>query len=159
MNTLQHFRPVVHALLEETQARQVLVNDAEARALVASSASAAQLDIAEVSAADLVAGQWPHRADLAVTILHAADHGHASAVIAALRDVYARRVLLFLPPAAFQWKSENLLGLGLTLLANYEIDGQAYQAWSFDIRTYKSVPDWLNPRFWANPENWNKFRW
>ncbi|MFI7852446.1 DUF6231 family protein, partial [Acinetobacter baumannii] len=21
------------------------------------------------------------------------------------------------------------------------------------------VPDWFNSKFWANPENWNKFRW
>ena len=31
--------------------------------------------------------------------------------------------------------------------------------WQFNILTYKQVPDWLNARFWANPENWNKFRW
>ncbi|MFE1698566.1 DUF6231 family protein, partial [Acinetobacter baumannii] len=24
---------------------------------------------------------------------------------------------------------------------------------------YKHVPDWFNSKFWANPENWNKFRW
>ena len=159
MNTLQHFRPIVHALLAETQAQRVLVNDTEAQALVASSPQAAGLDLALVSTPDIVAGRWPHRADLAIAILHAQDQPHASALIAALRDLYAKRVLLFLPSAAFQWKSENLIGLGLSLLANYEIEGQAYQAWSFDIRTYKSVPDWLNPKFWANPENWNKFRW
>ncbi|MFY5624612.1 DUF6231 family protein, partial [Acinetobacter baumannii] len=27
------------------------------------------------------------------------------------------------------------------------------------ILTYKHVPDWFNSKFWANPENWNKFRW
>ena len=31
--------------------------------------------------------------------------------------------------------------------------------WQFNILTYKQVPDWLNARFWANPENWTKFRW
>lgn len=29
----------------------------------------------------------------------------------------------------------------------------------FDIHQYKDTPDWLNARHWANPQNWNKFRW
>ncbi|ANJ66482.1 hypothetical protein A9404_02995 [Halothiobacillus diazotrophicus] len=29
----------------------------------------------------------------------------------------------------------------------------------FDIHQYKETPDWLNARHWANPQNWNKFRW
>jgi hypothetical protein len=29
----------------------------------------------------------------------------------------------------------------------------------FDIRQYKETPDWLNPRNWAHPERWNKYRW
>ncbi|WP_259740705.1 DUF6231 family protein, partial [Pseudomonas poae] len=24
---------------------------------------------------------------------------------------------------------------------------------------YKQVPDWLNARFWANPENFGKYWW
>ena len=24
----------------------------------------------------------------------------------------------------------------------------------YDLDTYKTVPDWLNARFWANPERW-----
>ncbi|WP_221179020.1 DUF6231 family protein, partial [Pseudomonas chlororaphis] len=24
---------------------------------------------------------------------------------------------------------------------------------------YKQVPDWLNSRFWANPENFGKYWW
>jgi hypothetical protein len=24
----------------------------------------------------------------------------------------------------------------------------------YDLDTYKSVPDWLNNRYWANPERW-----
>jgi len=112
-----------------------------------------------VAAAELLAGGWPHRAELALLVLHAEDREQAMPLIAALRDLYARRLLLFLPPAAFEWKSETLIGLGLSLMANYELEGEAWQAWGFDIRSYKSVPDWLNPRYWANPENWGKYRW
>ncbi len=27
---------------------------------------------------------------------------------------------------------------------------------SYDLATYKAVPDWLNPRFWAHPERWKR---
>ena len=26
--------------------------------------------------------------------------------------------------------------------------------YQFNLATYKPVPDWLNPRFWAHPERW-----
>ncbi|MBT9569223.1 MAG: hypothetical protein IV085_13105 [Thiobacillus sp.] len=26
--------------------------------------------------------------------------------------------------------------------------------YDYDLDTYKSVPDWLNARYWANPERW-----
>jgi hypothetical protein len=81
----------------------------------------------------------------------------ARQLIAVLRDLLARQMLLFVPDSLLD--EAALLGLGLTRQARYELEGEPWQAWSYDIRTYKSVPDWLNPRFWANPENWNRFRW
>jgi len=30
---------------------------------------------------------------------------------------------------------------------------------SYAIESYQSKRDWLTPRFWANPENYNKYRW
>lgn len=97
-------------------------------------------------------------AALAIAALPA-DSGVAAArqLIACLRDLKARQLLVFVPEKLLD--DTALLGLGLTRQARYELDGERWQAWSFDIRHYKSVPDWLNPRFWANPENWNKYRW
>ncbi|MFZ5560462.1 MAG: DUF6231 family protein [Pseudomonadota bacterium] len=85
------------------------------------------------------------------------DAREARQLIAVLRDLLARQLLVFVPETLLD--DTALIGLGLTRQARYELDGEAWQAWSYDIRTYKSVPDWLNPRFWANPENWNRFRW
>lgn len=28
--------------------------------------------------------------------------------------------------------------------------------YQFNLATYKPVPDWLNSRYWAHPENWDK---
>lgn len=98
------------------------------------------------------------RAALAVARLQKdQDAREARQLIAVLRDLLARQLLVFVPESVLA--DAALLGLGLTRQARYELEEAHWQAWSYDIRTYKSVPDWLNPRFWANPENWNKFRW
>lgn len=31
--------------------------------------------------------------------------------------------------------------------------------WQFNLYDYKQLPNWLNADYWANPENWNRFRW
>lgn len=31
--------------------------------------------------------------------------------------------------------------------------------WQFNLYDYKRLPNWLNNKYWANPENWNKHRW
>lgn len=98
------------------------------------------------------------RQELAIACLPAnGDAREARQLIAAMRDLLARQLLVFVPEKLLD--DTTLTGLGLTRQARYEIDSEHWQAWSYDIRTYKSVPDWLNPRFWANPENWNKYRW
>lgn len=106
----------------------------------------------------LAAARRQGRADLAVACLEPGmDRAGARALIAALRDLLARRMLVFVPENLLD--DSALLGLALNRQARYEVDGVEWQAWSYDIRTYKAVPDWLNPRFWANPENWDKYRW
>ncbi|MDI1302889.1 MAG: DUF6231 family protein [bacterium] len=98
------------------------------------------------------------RAELAIAILENSDDAReARQLIAVMRDLLARQLLVFVPEKLLD--GTTLIGLGLTRQAQYELAGESWQAWSFDIRTYKSVPDWLNPKFWANPENWNKYRW
>lgn len=103
------------------------------------------------------AGQLP-RVELAFACLAPAqERGEARQLIAALRDLLARQLLVFVPEAVLD--DADLRSLALTRQARFELQGRPWQAWSYDIRTYKSVPDWLNPKFWANPENWGKFRW
>lgn len=31
--------------------------------------------------------------------------------------------------------------------------------WQFNLYDYKRLPNWLNSKYWANPENWDKHRW
>ena len=31
--------------------------------------------------------------------------------------------------------------------------------WQFNLYDYKRLPNWLNNKYWANPDNWDKHRW
>ncbi|MEL0028425.1 MAG: DUF6231 family protein [Perlucidibaca sp.] len=109
---------------------------------------------------DLLGSPWQHRHDLAVAWLPAALPARdALHLLSALRDLHARQLLAFVPVSAYAWQEDDLLALALQRQARFEHEGEVYEAWSYDIRTYKTVPDWLNPKFWANPENWGKYRW
>jgi hypothetical protein len=73
-----------------------------------------------------------------------------------LRDLHARRLVVLLPPhpdASHTVQHEDLISLGLKALESKP--GIFYH----DLYDYKDTPDWLNNRYWANPENWDKFRW
>ena len=37
--------------------------------------------------------------------------------------------------------------------------GQTLTLYTYDLYEYKQVPDWLNAKFWANPENFGKYWW
>lgn len=75
------------------------------------------------------------------------------------RDLFARHSLIFAPP------EQDFIAFGFSKIAHSSITiSKTEQAgellgWQFNLFDYKQLPDWFNSRFWANPENWNKFRW
>lgn len=72
-----------------------------------------------------------------------------------LRDLMAKRIVV-----VSQLDDERLLrSLGFTQLIDKTTHDNDFALWQFNILTYKHVPDWFNSKYWANPENWNKFRW
>ncbi len=84
-------------------------------------------------------------------------------ILAALRDVHAREILVVLPidtgDTLSQWQETDLLAMGMKQQGQFEEDGLCHAIYSFSLKTYKPTPDWLNSRFWANPELFGKFRW
>lgn len=80
--------------------------------------------------------------------IHSLTHG-----VTRLRDLLARRVLV-LAHADF---TDLLRSLGFSQIEQLEQHGLIL--WQFNILSYKQVPDWLNSKYWANPENWGKYRW
>ena len=72
-----------------------------------------------------------------------------------MRDLFAKRLVV-----VSRLQDEKLLrSLGLTQLIDKTVHGADFALWQFNILTYKHVPDWFNSKFWANPENWDKYRW
>jgi len=53
------------------------------------------------------------------------------------------------------WQIADYLALGLQQHGSFE----GYQLFSYNIESYRPKRDWLNSRFWANPENFDKYRW
>ncbi len=83
--------------------------------------------------------------------------------ITRLRDLMASKVLVLLGSDA-QHTSGNdatMRSLAFSKIDQLAIadNQQHYQLWQFNIYNYKQLPDWLNAKFWANPDNWGKYRW
>lgn len=79
-------------------------------------------------------------------------------LLAGLRDLHARRVLLRLVPTT-AWRHQDVMSFGFTQLARLNHQGAFIRYYGFDLYTYKTTPDWLNAKYWANPELFGRYRW
>lgn len=95
----------------------------------------------------------PASCDLAlgIDVLDGLDPTHATRLIARLRTYTAPRLLLAASPAC-TLDAGAFRALGFAL--SFENARTGVRIHYYDIATYKTVPDWLNSRFWANPERW-----
>jgi hypothetical protein len=108
---------------------------------------------------------------VAVDVLQGMDRAAGAALLAALRDLTARRLMVAVPASditaedtgtaevAGEWTRSHMLSYGLEYLGEALHGGQSFTIYGFDIDRYKRTPDWLNARHWANPENWGRYRW
>lgn len=73
-----------------------------------------------------------------------------------LRDLFAQQSVLFMP----HYQNDIVFNeLGYMLSSNDQLSETQINCWQFNIFDYKHKPDWLNSRYWANPENYDKYRW
>ena len=82
------------------------------------------------------------------------DRDDAMHLLAALRDRYAERVLVYDSDPALS-RSE-LLALGFVQVDSPVPDVHAFV---HDPDEFFASREWNNPRHWANPENFGKYRW
>ena len=112
------------------------------------------------SVSEFLSLPFNRRYDLGFVLLDTAEMAEVSSqdkaqLLVKLRDLMAKRIVV-----ASRLQDEQLMrALGFTQLIDKTAHGSDFALWQFNILTYKHVPDWFNSKFWANPENWNKFRW
>ena len=56
---------------------------------------------------------------------------------------------------ACQWQETDFFALALQASECFQREQQTLHLFTYDLLSYKQVPDWLNAKFWANP---GKFR-
>lgn len=78
-------------------------------------------------------------------------------ILAALRDIHAEIVYVHAPLDDHHWHHRGFLELGYRQIEAYEDSGTKSGLFYFDIYQYKLTPDWLNSKFWANPERWDQW--
>ena len=156
MNAISHCLKAVH----DSSGPVLLMGAESARLSVAISAEAPQqapvaesitlkLSLTELDARPI----RRHALAIVADPLPAAMAREHDAVLARLRDVLAERVLVMAPQQAAL--TTRLTALGYRMLVR---TSQTLIA-SFDLYDYKQRPTWLNAEHWANPQQWDRFRW
>lgn len=75
-----------------------------------------------------------------------------------LRNQYSPHILIIvdnLKSTEQGWELTDYLALGLKKRGHVDV----YTLYTYEIENYQFEKDWLNSRYWANPENFNKYHW
>lgn len=150
------------ALLDQQAAQRLLVVGAEQfPALDAYRAAHPDSHIAVCAPGALPADLAIQRFDLAVVIdcLEHLPKPTGLQLLGGIRNLNASRIAVLVDLAASGWSVTDFYSLALQANERFERDGQVLTLFTYDLREYKQVPDWLNARFWANPENFGKYWW
>ncbi|WP_268797480.1 DUF6231 family protein [Pseudomonas huanghezhanensis] len=80
-------------------------------------------------------------------------------LLGGIRNLNASRIAVLADLTAAGWQTTDFYSLALQLNERFTRDDQVLTLFTYDLREYKQVPDWLNAKFWANPENFGKYWW
>lgn len=96
---------------------------------------------------------------LAVDCLEHLSKREGLKLLGGIRNLNASRIAVLADLTACDWKETEFFALALQNNERFQRDEQILTLFTYDLREYKQVPDWLNARFWANPENFGKYWW
>lgn len=114
---------------------------------------------ATLSSAEALAAARPEsRRTCGLILTPWVEENQLDAVIAHLRDFLSLELYVLHPGDPVE-QTRRMGALGLRCLEILDVDGQPWGLNHFSLKTYKKTPNWLNSRFWANPQLWNKSRW
>jgi len=150
------------ALLDRYAPQQLLVVGADDfPALSAFKAAHPDSQVAQAVPGALPAEVASQRFDLAVVVdcLEHLPKRTALELLGGIRNLNANRIAVLVDLAASGWSETDFYALALQASERFQRDEQVLTLFTYDLREYKQVPDWLNSRFWANPENFGKYWW
>jgi len=95
------------------------------------------------------------------------DKEKALNLIASLRDLHSIHLFVSFAlgedwaseDANSQWTLKEMIACGLHLHKQFGESNKGLLMCRFELSDYKTTPDWLNSKYWANPELYNKYRW
>jgi DNA-binding transcriptional LysR family regulator len=117
--------------------------------------------LAHAPAGPLPAELAAQRYDLALLVdcLEHLPKRTALELLGGIRNLNASRLAVLVDLQACGWQATELFALALQASEQFRREEQTLTLFTYDLRDYKQVPDWLNAKFWANPQNFGKYWW
>ena len=150
------------ALLERyAPSRLLLIGASELPALAAFQAAHPDCQVAHAAAGVLPAELAAQRFDLALVIdcLEHLPKRTGLELLGGIRNLNASRLAVLVDLQACAWQDIDFFALALQASERFQRGEQTLSLFTYDLLDYKQVPDWLNAKFWANPENFGKYWW
>ncbi|UVM49288.1 DUF6231 family protein [Pseudomonas sp. B21-015] len=150
------------ALLDRyAPARLLLMGASEFPALAAFQLAHPQSIVAFAAPGPLPAELAAQRYDLALVVdcLEHLPKRDGLNLLGGIRNLNASRIAVLADLPASGWQETDFFSLALQASERFQRDDQVLTLFTYDLLDYKQVPDWLNSRFWANPENFGKYWW
>ena len=139
----------------------LLVGASELPAIEAFLAAHPQCTYAQAPAGALPTELAAQRFDLALFVgcLEHLDKREGQQLLAGVRNLNASKLAVLFDLNACDWQTTDLFALALQASEHFQREQQTLTLFTYDLREYKQVPDWLNAKFWANPERFGKYWW
>ena len=85
-------------------------------------------------------------------------------ILARIKNQYCSHVKVFLSfskdnSTALANAKKTLHSLGFRFTAPLQFNQKQYDCYSYEITNYNKKRDWNSPEYWANPQNFDRFRW
>ena len=152
----------VAALLDRyAPARLLLIGASEFPALEAFKLAHPDAHVAHAAPGPLPAELAACRFDLALVVdcLEHLPKRDGLNLLGGIRNLNASRIAVLADLSASGWQDTDFFSLALQASERFQRDDQVLTLFTYDLLDYKQVPDWLNARFWANPQNFGKYWW
>lgn len=152
----------VAALLEQHAPQRILsVGQSELPVLAAFCLAHPQSRVDHAGEVPLPEAQASQRYDLAIVAdcLEHLPKRDGAQLLGGIRNLNASRLAVLVELGSCDWCATDFYALGLQLHAHFRKDERTLSLFTYDLLVYKQVPDWLNARFWANPQMFGKYWW